>query len=68
MVMARSEDDQSLAAGRYALVVNGFGYDFTIEGPIKSTAHCLDSFEALNGTVFSECKKVESEDHTKSRL
>jgi len=68
MVIARSEDDQSLAAGRYALVVNGFGYDFTIEGPIESTAHCLDSFEALNGTVFSECKKVESADHTKSRL
>ena len=68
MVMAKSEDGQSLAAGRYALVVNGIGYDFTIEGPIESTAHCLESFEALNGTVFSECKKVESTDQTKSRL
>jgi len=68
MVIAKSEDNQSLAAGRYALVVNGFGYDFTIEGPIESTAHCLDSFEALNGTVFSECRKAESADHRKSRL
>jgi hypothetical protein len=68
MIIARSEDDQSLGAGRYALVLNGFGYDFTIEGPIESTAHCLDSFEALNGTVFSECRKAESADHTKSRL
>jgi hypothetical protein len=68
MVIARSEDNQSLAAGRYALVLNGFGYDFSIDGPIESSAHCLDAFEALNGTVFSECRKAESADHTKNRL
>lgn len=68
MVIAQTDDNQSLAAGRYALVLNGLAYDFTIEGPIQSPAHCLDEFEALNGTVFSECRKISSTDRTKSKI
>ena len=68
MVLAQSEGDQPLAAGRYALVLNGLGYDFTINGPTESLAHCLDAFEALNGTVFSECRKPQPADHTNSRF
>ncbi len=68
MVMAHTDDSQSLAAGRYALVLNGVGFDFTIEGSIQASAHCLEEFEALNGTVFSECPKAPSANHTKGRI
>jgi hypothetical protein len=64
MVMAHTDDSQSLAAGRYVLILNGVGFDFTIEGSIQASAHCLEEFEALNGTVFSECPKAPSANHT----
>jgi hypothetical protein len=44
------------AAGRYAVVLGGLAYDFTVDGPITASAQCLESFEALNGPVFSECR------------
>ena len=66
MVIAQNDDNQSLAAGRYALVLNGVGYDFTIAGPIQSSVHCLEGFEASNGTIFSECLKVPSAGHASS--
>jgi hypothetical protein len=56
MIIARADDNLSLAAGRYALVLNRVGYDFTVSGPGKSPAHCLDGFETAYGTVFSECR------------
>jgi hypothetical protein len=68
MVIAQTDDNQSLAAGRYALVLNGIGYDFTIEGGIQSPAHCLEGFQASNGTVYSECRKVPSGGHASSGL
>lgn len=68
MVMAQADDNLPLAAGRYALVVNGLGYDFTIEGATQSLAHCLEKFEALNGTVFSECRNASTMNHTSSKL
>jgi hypothetical protein len=56
MVMARVDDDVSLAAGRYALVLNKIGYDFTITGPVQSPEFCLEGFETTNGSVFTQCR------------
>lgn len=56
MVMARLDDDVTLAAGRYALVLNRTGYDFTISAGAPAAASCLEQFEAANGTVFNQCR------------
>ena len=57
MVVIRPEaDDLVLPAGRYALVLNGLGYDFTVNGPITDAAQCLESFEAASGPIFTECR------------
>ncbi len=58
MVIAHADDNQALAAGRYVIVLSGFGYEFTVDGQLQSPAHCLDAFESLNGTVFSDCKRA----------
>ncbi|HTQ83407.1 MAG TPA: hypothetical protein VMI47_09080 [Pseudolabrys sp.] len=55
MVMARVEDE-SLPAGRYALVLNQTGYDFTVDGPTKSRDFCLEEFEAASGSMLNECR------------
>ena len=55
MIIARGDEDFSLPPGRYALVLNGLGYDFTIAGPITSSAQCLERVEAANGLMFTEC-------------
>ena len=56
MVIARLDDDVSLAAGRYALVLNRTGYDFEIQGPPSSAAFCLEKFETANGAMFNQCR------------
>ena len=56
MVIARLDDEASLPAGRFALVVNRLGYDFTIDGPEKVPESCLEGFEAATGTVFTQCR------------
>ena len=56
MIIARLDDDVSLPAGRFALVVNRLGYDFTINGPVQAPESCLEGFEAANGTVFTQCR------------
>ena len=56
MVMARLDDEVSLPAGRFALVVNRVGYDFTIDGPEKAPESCLEGFEAATGSVFTQCR------------
>jgi hypothetical protein len=56
MVIARTADNTPLPAGRYALVLNRLGYDFTISGPEKSLDFCLEGFETSNGTVFNSCR------------
>jgi hypothetical protein len=56
MIVIRPEAaDFSFPAGRYALVFGGLAYDFTVAGPIAAAAQCLESFEAVNGPVYSEC-------------
>jgi hypothetical protein len=44
-----------LPAGRYALVVKREAYDFTVDGPIRDPAHCLERTDALGAAVYSEC-------------
>jgi hypothetical protein len=48
----------ALAPGRYALVVKGQMFDFSVDGPISQTAQCLERTEAANGTFYSECRQV----------
>jgi hypothetical protein len=44
--------------GRYALVLNGFGYDFTVPGQVTAPEQCLEQFEVANGAMLSECPKT----------
>src|SRR2546430_710626 len=56
MLAIRPEkEDFVLPAGRYALVIKGQAYDFTVAGPITEAAQCLERVDAANGTFYSEC-------------
>jgi hypothetical protein len=57
MIIIQADPDFVLPSGRYALVFNGIGYDFTVPGPVTSPQHCLEQFNAVNGTTLSECPK-----------
>jgi hypothetical protein len=46
-----------LPPGRYALVLNGEGYDFTVPGPVTALEQCLEQFQVQNGVILSECPK-----------
>jgi hypothetical protein len=56
MIIARAADDAPLPAGRYALVLNRVGYDFTIKGDSTAPEFCVEGFEASNGSIFSQCR------------
>jgi hypothetical protein len=57
MILIRPQSaDFSLPAGRYALMLKGQAYDFTIPGPIIDSAQCLERTDALGGMVYSECR------------
>jgi len=58
MVMAHISDDGALDPGRYVLVLNRTGYDFTIAGPVQSPVFCLEKFEVANGSVFNQCRTL----------
>lgn len=49
------EQDLVLSAGRYALIIKGQAFDFSIDGTITDKRHCLDRIEAANGVFYSEC-------------
>jgi hypothetical protein len=58
MYEVRSENpDVPLAPGRYALVLKGLAYDFSIAGPVTDPRQCLERLVADNGQFYSECKK-----------
>jgi hypothetical protein len=57
MILIKPRAGFTFPAGRYALVLNGLGYDFTVAGPITAPEQCLEQVEVLNGTVLSECPK-----------
>lgn len=46
-----------LSPGRYALVLSGLAYDFSVAGNIKDSVHCLERTTAANGVFYSECRK-----------
>jgi hypothetical protein len=50
------EPDGVLSPGRYALVVKGQAFDFTIEGTVTDKQHCLERLTAANGTFYSQCQ------------
>jgi hypothetical protein len=59
MVVLHPADPQlSLSPGRYALVVAGRGYDFTVDGQVTDTAQCLERTDVLGGAVYSECRTL----------
>jgi hypothetical protein len=49
--------DAALSPGRYALIVKGQSYDFSIAGTVTDPRHCLERLAATNGQFYSECKK-----------
>jgi hypothetical protein len=60
MLVIRPENaDFVFPAGRYALVVKGQAYDFTVAGPITEAAQCLEGIKAQNGTFYSECRRAD---------
>jgi hypothetical protein len=59
MIVIRPKDTQFLfSPGRYALVVKGQGYDFSVDGQLTDTAQCLERTKAVNGTIYSECRNL----------
>jgi hypothetical protein len=50
------EPDSALSPGRYALVVKGLAFDFTIDGTETDKQHCLERLAAANGTFYSQCR------------
>jgi hypothetical protein len=62
MIVLRPADSQSaLSPGRYALVLAGKGYDFTIDGQITDAAQCVERTNIIGGTVYSECRTLASQ-------
>ena len=56
MYEVRHEDEQfALRPGRYAVVIKGAAYDFTVAGKIADRDHCLERIEAANGAFYSPC-------------
>jgi hypothetical protein len=55
VVLRPADSEQALTPGRYALVLAGKGYDFTIEGQVTDAAQCLERSNVVGGIVYSEC-------------
>ena len=49
------QPDRVLAAGRYALVLDGRAYDFAVAGSIIAPEQCLEQTQVVNGVVIAEC-------------
>ncbi|MBO0712950.1 MAG: hypothetical protein J2P47_16885 [Acetobacteraceae bacterium] len=59
MILVKPDNEApALPAGRYALIIKGQMFDFTVDGPITQTAQCLERTEAANGTFYSECRQL----------
>jgi len=57
MVLLLSEKpDFTFPSGRYALILKGQAYDFTVAGPVTDPVQCLERVEAANGSFFHECQ------------
>ena len=58
IVICPDPADFVFPAGRYALVLKGVGYDFTVEGAATDLAHCLERTDAVNVPIYTECRKL----------
>jgi hypothetical protein len=59
MILIRPDPpDLILPAGRYALVLKGAAYDFTLDGPNADTAHCLERTDVLVSPIYTECRTL----------
>jgi hypothetical protein len=57
MLVFRPETpDFVFPSGRYALVLKGQAFDFTVAGPVTEASHCLERTEGTNGSFYSECR------------
>ncbi len=57
MYEIQSENPEAaLSPGRYALIVRGQAYDFSVAGTVTDPRHCLERLAATNGQFYSECK------------
>jgi hypothetical protein len=57
LIQAEDADSPPLPAGRYAVVVKGLGYDFTVDGTVNDLRQCMERVDAVNGTFYSPCPK-----------
>jgi hypothetical protein len=58
MYEVQSENPEAaLTPGRYALILKGQAYDFTVEGSVTDPKQCLERLAATNGSFYSECQK-----------
>jgi hypothetical protein len=58
MILIRPDPPELvMPAGRYALVLKGTAYDFSLDGTNTDRAHCLERTDALSAPVYSECQK-----------
>jgi hypothetical protein len=51
------DPEVAFSPGRYALVVRGRAFDFSVDGPVTDKKQCLERLVAANGTFYSECQK-----------
>ena len=56
IVIEPENSDFVFPAGRYAMVLQGTAYDFSVAGPITDMAQCLERTEALEVPIYSECR------------
>jgi hypothetical protein len=57
MIVIRPADAGfSFPAGRYALMLKGAAYDFSVDGPITDLARCVERTDELNGPVYAQCR------------
>ena len=57
MIVIQPDPNFVFLAGRYALVLNGYGYDFTVAGPVTAPEQCLEQVQVTDGIVVTECPK-----------
>jgi len=56
MYLVQSENsDAPLIPGRYALVIKGQGFDFTVDGAVTDPRQCVERVDAVNGAFYSPC-------------
>jgi hypothetical protein len=56
IVIEPENPDFTFPAGRYAMVLQGTAYDFSVAGPITDMEQCLERTNAIDVPVYSECR------------